>query len=164
MGTQKNISISLVHSQFAENPRWRTQIFIRSLGFVRMMTRSLVSGPGPWPWALALGPQRNTIQSSSPKKVWLLGSRICSYTISGSGSFSDLFRYHELGQLRVDVRLMPKDDFHSDRAGSVNPTQDAADSVVCGSSDGSLCDFGVRWTFPHPKNDEAKETRKKLMM
>ena len=29
---------------------------------------------------------------------------------------------------------MPKDDFHSDRGGSVNPTQDAADSMVCGSS------------------------------
>ena len=88
MGTQKNISISLVHSQFSENPRWRTQIFIRSLGFVRMMTRSLVSGPGPWPWAL-----KETLSSHPVPIVWLLGSRICSYTISGSF----LFRYHELG-------------------------------------------------------------------
>jgi hypothetical protein len=44
MGTQKNISISLVHTLFSENPRWRTQIFIqvRSVGCVRMMTRTLV--------------------------------------------------------------------------------------------------------------------------
>ena len=47
--------------------------------------------PGVWPWAL-----KETLSSHPVPIVWLLGSRIWSYTISGSF----LFRYHEPADVR----------------------------------------------------------------